>query len=98
MLIAVVVFQTIQTALSLYLPTLNADIIDKGVIQGDTAYIWHTGALMLAITLVQILFAIAAVYFGSRAAMGSGATCARSCSTASPHSRPARSARSARRR
>ncbi len=71
-LIAVVVFQTIQTILSLYLPTLNADIIDKGVIRGDTAYIWHTGALMLAITLVQILFAIAAVYFGSRAAMGFG--------------------------
>ena len=43
-LIAVVVFQTIQTILSLYLPTLNADIIDKGVITGDTAYIWRTGA------------------------------------------------------
>ena len=71
-LIAVVVFQTIQTILSLYLPTLNADIIDKGVIQGDTAYIWHTGAIMLAVTAVQILFAIAAVYFGSRAAMGFG--------------------------
>ncbi len=71
-LIAVVVFQTIQTILSLYLPTLNADIIDKGVITGDTAYIWHTGAIMLAVTAVQILFAIAAVYFGSRAAMGFG--------------------------
>ena len=72
LLIAVIVFQTIQTILSLYLPTLNADIIDKGVITGDTAYIWHTGAVMLAITAVQILFAIAAVYFGSRAAMGFG--------------------------
>ena len=58
--------------MSLYLPTLNADIIDKGVITGDTAYIWQTGAIMLAVTAVQILFAIAAVYFGSRAAMGFG--------------------------
>ena len=71
-LIAVVVLQTIQTIWSLYLPTLNADIIDKGVVTGDTAYIWRTGAVMLAVTLVQIVFAIAAVYFGSRAAMGFG--------------------------
>jgi ATP-binding cassette, subfamily B, multidrug efflux pump len=71
-LVAVVVFQTIQTLLSLFLPTLNADIIDKGVIRGDTAYIWHIGVIMLAVTLVQIVFAIAAVYFGSRAAMGFG--------------------------
>ena len=71
-LVAVVVFQTIQTALSLYLPTLNADIIDKGVFRGDTDYILRIGGLMLVITLVQVLFAIAAVYFGARAAMGFG--------------------------
>ena len=71
-LAVVVVLQFVGTLGALYLPSLNADIIDKGVIQGDTSYIWHTGAVMLAVTLVQIVFAIAAVYFGSRAAMGFG--------------------------
>ncbi len=71
-LAAVVVLQAVQTAAVLYLPTLNADIIDNGVITGDTAYIWRVGSLMLAVTLVQIMFAIAAVYFGSKASMGFG--------------------------
>ncbi len=68
----VVLFQGLQTVATLYLPTLNANIIDKGVITGNTNYIWHTGSLMLVITFVQVGFAILAVYFGSKAAMGFG--------------------------
>ena len=71
-LIAVVVLQAAQTIAALYLPSLNADIIDKGVARGDTGYIWSTGGLMLLITLVQILCAATAVYFGAKAAMGFG--------------------------
>ena len=71
-LILVVVFQFFQTLATLYLPYLNAAIIDNGVVKGDTGYIWTRGALMLGITLVQVCFAVAAVYFGSKAAMGFG--------------------------
>jgi ATP-binding cassette, subfamily B, multidrug efflux pump len=66
------VFQLFQTIATLYLPSLNADIIDKGVVQGDTGYIWSRGAVMLLVTLVQVGFAVAAVYYASRAAMGFG--------------------------
>ena len=68
----VVVLQLIQTLATLYLPTLNADIIDKGVINGNTGYIIHTGGIMLAITLVQITCAVTAVYFGAGVAMAVG--------------------------
>ena len=68
----VLVFQTVQTIAALYLPTLNAHIIDRGVARGNTSYIWRVGGLMLLITLVQISFAVAAVYFGSKASMGFG--------------------------
>ncbi len=68
----VVVFQLIQTVAALYLPTLNADIIDDGVAKGDTAVILTLGAWMLFVTLVQIVATIIAVYFGARAAMGMG--------------------------
>ncbi|MFM6973774.1 MAG: ABC transporter ATP-binding protein [Agromyces sp.] len=68
----VVGFQLIQTIAALYLPTLNADIIDQGVAKGDAGYILATGGWMLAITLVQIIATIIAVYFGARAAMGMG--------------------------
>jgi ATP-binding cassette subfamily B protein len=71
-LVAVALLQFVQTLATLYLPNLNANIIDKGIATGDSAYIWRTGALMLVITLVQISFAIAAVYYGSRASMGFG--------------------------
>ncbi len=69
LLVGVVVFQLAQAILSLYLPTLNADIIDQGVAQGDTAYIMSTGGIMLALTLLQVACAITAVYFGAKAAM-----------------------------
>jgi ATP-binding cassette subfamily B protein len=71
-LAAVVVLQFAQTVATLYLPTLNADIIDKGIATGDTGYIWRVGALMLAVTLVQVGFSIGAVFYGSRTAMAFG--------------------------
>ncbi|MEP7194003.1 MAG: ABC transporter ATP-binding protein [Actinomycetota bacterium] len=71
-IILIVLFQLIQTIASLYLPGLNADIIDQGVVTGDTGYIVRTGAVMLAVTVVQILCAAAAVYFGARTAMALG--------------------------
>ena len=64
--------QLAQTLATLYLPTLNADIIDKGVVLHNTHYILRTGGFMLAITLAQILCSIAAVYFGARVAMALG--------------------------
>ncbi|PRY12466.1 ABC transporter ATP-binding protein [Kineococcus rhizosphaerae] len=72
LLVAVLVLQVLQTVASLYLPRLNADIIDRGVVTGDTGYIWRTGALMLAITLVQVVATISAVRCGAYAAMAVG--------------------------
>ncbi|MGN6792207.1 MAG: ABC transporter ATP-binding protein [Streptosporangiaceae bacterium] len=68
----VVVLQLVQTLATLYLPTLNADIIDNGVITGDIHYILKTGGFMLAIALAQIVCSIGAVYFGARTAMALG--------------------------
>ncbi|HUA39993.1 MAG TPA: ABC transporter ATP-binding protein [Streptosporangiaceae bacterium] len=68
----VLLLQLAQTLATLYLPTLNADIIDKGVIPHHTHYILTTGGVMLAITLAQIGCAIGAVYFGARTAMALG--------------------------
>ena len=72
LLLAVVVFQLAASIASLYLPTLNADIIDQGVARGDTDYILRTGGMMLMVTLLQIACTIAAVYFGAKAAMALG--------------------------
>ena len=69
---AVVALQLVQTLATLYLPTLNADIIDNGVITGDTQYIMHTGGIMLAVSVVQIGCAIGAVYFAAKTAMALG--------------------------
>ena len=71
-LLLVLLLQGVQAIASLYLPSLNADIIDEGVIPGDTGYIWRAGGLMLLVTLIQIVFNVTAVYFGSKAAMGFG--------------------------
>jgi ATP-binding cassette subfamily B protein len=71
-LAVVVVLQLIGTMASLYLPSLNADIIDRGVLLGDTGYIVRTGGWMLLVTLVQIVCSIVAVYYGARAAMSFG--------------------------
>ncbi len=69
---AVIVFQLVATIAALYLPSLNAQIIDQGVSRGDTDFIWNTGLLMLVIAFVQIGAAIAGVYFGSKTAMALG--------------------------
>ena len=71
-LLGVLVFQFASAMASLYLPRLNADIIDKGVAAGDTAYIWSRGVFMLAIALGQIVASIIATYFAARAAMSAG--------------------------
>ena len=68
----VVLFQFLQTLATLYLPTLNADIIDNGVIKGDTGYVLKIGGAMLGITVLQIATQIVAVYFGARTAMAVG--------------------------
>ena len=68
----VVLLQLVQTLATLYLPTLNADIIDQGVITGDTGYIMRTGGIMIAVTIVQIIASVGAVYFGARTAMALG--------------------------
>lgn len=72
LIVGVVVFQLAQSIASLYLPSLNADIIDNGIATGDTGYILGVGVLMLGITLVQVAAAITAVYFGAKAAMALG--------------------------
>ncbi len=68
----VVALQLVQTLATLYLPTLNADIIDNGVITGNMGYIWRTGGFMIVVALVQIVCATGAVYFGARTAMALG--------------------------
>ncbi|MFI2423149.1 ABC transporter ATP-binding protein [Streptomyces sp. NPDC018955] len=67
-----VLLQFLQTCASLYLPTLNADIIDQGVVQGDSGYILGYGALMIGISLVQVVCNIGAVYYGARTASALG--------------------------
>ncbi|MBV9321001.1 MAG: ABC transporter ATP-binding protein, partial [Mycobacterium sp.] len=69
---AVMVLQLISTLASLYLPTVNAAIIDDGVAKGDTSTIVRLGGVMLAVTGLQVLCAIGAVYFGSRTGTGFG--------------------------
>jgi len=69
---AVMVLQTVSTLASLYLPTVNAAIIDDGVAKGDTGLIGRLGLVMLAVTALQGGCAIGAVYFGSRTGMGLG--------------------------
>jgi ABC-type multidrug transport system fused ATPase/permease subunit len=69
---AVMTLQTVSTLASLYLPTVNASIIDDGVAKGDTATIVRLGGVMLAVTGLQMLCSVGAVYFGSRTGMGFG--------------------------
>ncbi|MFD7846158.1 ABC transporter ATP-binding protein [Nocardia sp. NPDC059764] len=71
-LAGVVVLQLISVIAMLYLPTLNADIIDRGVTKGDIGYIWSTGGWMLLVTAIQIIAQAASVYLGAQAAMGAG--------------------------
>lgn len=70
--LVVCLFQLVQTLATLYLPGLNADIIDEGVAQGDIGHIWRVGGLMLAVTVLQVVCNVVAVYVGSRVAMAVG--------------------------
>jgi ATP-binding cassette subfamily B multidrug efflux pump len=71
-LLVIVALQLVQTIAALFLPSLNADIIDRGIAAGNTGYIVSTGGIMLAVTLLQISCSLAAVYFGARTAMSFG--------------------------
>ena len=72
LVVAVVIFQLVATLAALYLPSLNAQIIDEGIAQGDSAFIWSTGMIMLVVCLVNVLAAVGGVYFGARASMSMG--------------------------
>lgn len=70
---AIIATQIIGALLTLWLPMLNADIIDNGVVKGDLPYVWRVGSLMMGATLVQVVLSIIAAYFSSRLAMDTGA-------------------------
>ena len=72
LLVAILVFQAASAIATLYLPRLNADIINLGVARGDTGFIWTQGGLMLVISLGQIVASVIATYFAARAAMAAG--------------------------
>ena len=72
LLVAVIVLSLVGSMASLFLPSLNAAIIDNGVAQGDTGYIWRTGGVMLVVSLLQVVCTIAGTYFGARVAMSFG--------------------------
>ena len=72
LLVCVLVLQFAEVMASLYLPTLNADIIDKGVATGDSGYIWRMGAFMLGVSLAQGVCTVLATYLAARAAMSMG--------------------------
>ncbi|MER8066866.1 ABC transporter ATP-binding protein [Streptomyces sp. NPDC094034] len=67
-----VALQLMQTCATLYLPTLNADIIDNGVVKGDSGYILRFGGIMIAVSVVQVICNIGAVYYGARTASALG--------------------------
>ncbi|MEU9708680.1 ABC transporter ATP-binding protein [Streptomyces sp. NPDC047967] len=71
-IVLLVLLQLLQTCATLYLPSLNADIIDNGVVTGDTGYILEFGGLMIAVSVVQVLCNVGAVYFGARTAAALG--------------------------
>ncbi|QGH68160.1 ABC transporter ATP-binding protein [Pseudactinotalea sp. HY158] len=68
----VILFQLIATIAALLLPSLNAEIIDRGIALGDVDFIWSTGVWMLFVCFVQAVSAVLAVYFGARTAMALG--------------------------
>lgn len=71
-LLVVLALQVVQGIAGLYLPRLNAQIIDEGVVAGDSGVIWRLGGLMLLATLIQVVLAVVAVYWGSKVAMAFG--------------------------
>ncbi|MEV7915193.1 MULTISPECIES: ABC transporter ATP-binding protein [Streptomyces] len=71
-IVLLVCLQLLQTCATLYLPSLNADIIDNGVVTGDTGYILEFGGLMIAVSVLQVLCNVGAVYYGARTAAALG--------------------------
>lgn len=71
-IVLLVLLQLLQTCATLYLPSLNADIIDNGVVAGDTGYILEFGGLMIAVSVLQVLCNMGAVYYGARTASALG--------------------------
>lgn len=71
---AVLVLVFFQTLSELYLPTLMSDIVDTGVVKGDTPYIWKIGLFMLLVALGGMACSIGASYFSAKAASGFGKT------------------------
>jgi ATP-binding cassette subfamily B protein len=71
-ILAVIGLVFIQSMSDLFLPTLMADIIDKGVVRGDTSYIWKIGGFMLLVSALGACASIIASYYSSKAAMGMG--------------------------
>ncbi|WP_425560960.1 ABC transporter ATP-binding protein [Leucobacter iarius] len=71
-MLAVLILQLLSTIAALWLPSLNAQIIDTGIAKGDIGYIWTTGGTMLAVCLMQVITAIGGVYFGARVSMAAG--------------------------
>src|SRR5436309_2848460 len=71
-LIWVVVLAFMQAMANLYLPNLMADIVDNGIIKGDTGYIWRTGGIMLLVTIGGTIAAVVGIFFSSQVATGLG--------------------------
>ena len=71
-LILVLVLAFVQSMANLYLPKMMADIVDNGIVKGDTGYIWSTGALMLLVTIGGVISAIIGSFFAARVATGFG--------------------------
>jgi ATP-binding cassette subfamily B protein len=71
-IVLIVLLQLIGTIASLYLPSLNGEIIDDGVAKGDTDFIMSHGMLMLGVSVVQIAAAVGATYLAARVAMAVG--------------------------
>jgi ATP-binding cassette subfamily B multidrug efflux pump len=71
-LVMIGVLQGIQTAATLMLPYLSADLIDNGVLEGDEGHIWRVGSVMVVFAVIQIVFAVMAIRVGSRVATGFG--------------------------
>ncbi len=71
-ILAVLGLHLLATIAALWLPSLNAEVIDRGIATGDIPFIWRTGGVMLLVSLVQVITAVSAVYFGAKASMGIG--------------------------
>src|SRR5438093_7934975 len=71
-LVLIVVLAFAQAMANLYLPNLMADIVDNGIVKGDTGYIWRTGGIMLLVTMGGTLAAVVGIFFSSQVATGFG--------------------------